>query len=112
MASQYIKGIVAGGITLGFGYLLMKVVTPTKEQLYEDLKFELIYLTNLLFYYDLRIKKKLSPDLKHQIGSREQRENNVAIMDLMKKVAESDKPRGGGIIAGIDVPTDDIIISL
>ncbi|CAG8696879.1 10829_t:CDS:2 [Cetraspora pellucida] len=70
MASQYIKGIVAGGITLGFGYLLMKVVTPTQEQLY----------------------KKLSPDLKHKIDSQEQSKNNVAIMELMKKVAESDKP--------------------
>ncbi|CAG8621724.1 26879_t:CDS:2 [Dentiscutata erythropus] len=70
MASQYVKCIIAGGFTLGFGYLLMKVVTPTKEQLYE----------------------KLSPDLKHKLDSQEQRENNVAVMELMKKVAESDKP--------------------
>ncbi|CAG8697703.1 10242_t:CDS:2 [Acaulospora morrowiae] len=72
----YAKALAAGGLIVGFGYMLMRLSTPTEEE-----------------YYAARINSKLSPEHKKRISDKTKiREHNAAILGMMKKVAESDKP--------------------
>ncbi|CAG8442661.1 12303_t:CDS:2 [Acaulospora morrowiae] len=76
----YAKALAVGGLIVGFGYMLMRLSTPTEEQYYAA-RINSFYLN------------KLSPEHKKRISDKTKiREHNAAILEMIKKVAESDKP--------------------
>nr|CAG8470438.1 11807_t:CDS:2 [Entrophospora candida]CAG8511767.1 12784_t:CDS:2 [Entrophospora candida] len=76
----YVKALFAGTSIIGFGYLLMKFSTPTREQIYE----------------------KLPPEVKHSIEGPENQERMKQIMTVMRKAAETDKTTTETVYSGGD----------
>ncbi|KAG9307642.1 hypothetical protein G9A89_023207 [Geosiphon pyriformis] len=71
-AQRWIGTIVVSGAVIGFGYGLMKLTSPSDEKVYQS----------------------LSPELKKEVDKNREtnREKNAALMALLKKAAESEKP--------------------
>ncbi|CAG8484335.1 5876_t:CDS:2 [Diversispora eburnea] len=66
----YTKALVTGGLFVGFGYALMKYSTPTEEEFY----------------------MKLPPGFRKEEDKEKTRERTALMMEIVKKVAGSDKP--------------------